>query len=60
MLQAFSFLDSADYVTLYFPFVATSPSLFESNDPSGAAYSGTTSCFYNNDGSLSAVGQLVY
>ena len=58
--QAFPFLDGASYVALYFPFVATSPSLFSKNDPYGAAYVGTGSCLYNNDGSPSAVGNLMY
>ncbi|KAG8218216.1 hypothetical protein J3R82DRAFT_3783 [Butyriboletus roseoflavus] len=54
--QAFSFLDSASYVTLYFSFVATSPTLLQQNDASAASYVGTGSCLYNDDGSLSAVG----
>ncbi|KAF7981666.1 hypothetical protein HWV62_32790 [Athelia sp. TMB] len=58
--QAFPFLDGASYVQLYFPFVATSPSLFSSNDAAGAAYVGTGSCLYNDDGSPSAVGNLMY
>jgi hypothetical protein len=58
-LQAFSFLDSQEYVTLYFPFVATSPSLFQTNDPTSAAYVGTGSCLYNDDGSVSDVGKLM-
>jgi len=58
--QAFPWLDSQSYVTLYFPFVATSPSLFSSNDASGAAFVGTGSCLYNDDGSPSAVGNLMY
>jgi hypothetical protein len=57
--QAFSFLDSQEYVTLYFPFVATSPSLFQANDPTSAAYVGTGSCLYNDDGSVSDVGKLM-
>ncbi|KAF7983941.1 hypothetical protein HWV62_18348 [Athelia sp. TMB] len=58
--QAFPFLDGASYIQLYFPFVATSPSLFSSNDAAGAAYVGTGSCLYNDDGSPSAVGNLMY
>ncbi|KIJ63552.1 glycoside hydrolase family 128 protein [Hydnomerulius pinastri MD-312] len=58
--QAFAFLDGASYVQLYFPFLATSPSLFTANNPSGAAYVGTGSCLYNDDGSPSAVGDLMY
>ncbi|KAH0839551.1 hypothetical protein J3R83DRAFT_440 [Lanmaoa asiatica] len=57
---AFPFLDSASYVELYFPFVATSASLFLANDPSGESYSGTASCLYNDDGSPSAVGNLMF
>ncbi|KAK0466187.1 uncharacterized protein EV420DRAFT_1510434 [Desarmillaria tabescens] len=57
--QAFSWLDSQDYVILYFPFVATSPSLLSSSDPSAASYVGTGSCLYNNDGSLSTLGNLM-
>ncbi|EIW84822.1 hypothetical protein CONPUDRAFT_79587 [Coniophora puteana RWD-64-598 SS2] len=56
--QAIPFLDGADYVQLYFPFVASSPSLFQQNDAAGAGYAGTGSCLYNDDGSASAVGQL--
>ncbi|KAJ7617901.1 hypothetical protein FB45DRAFT_840713 [Roridomyces roridus] len=58
--QAISFLDGASFVNMYFPFVATSPALFQANDPAGAASIGTGSCLYNNDGSVSAVGQLFY
>jgi hypothetical protein len=57
--QAFPFLDSATYVAMYFPFVATSPSLFQANDGNGANVVGTGSTLYNNDGSISAVGQLL-
>ncbi|EIW85400.1 hypothetical protein CONPUDRAFT_141982 [Coniophora puteana RWD-64-598 SS2] len=57
--QAFSFLDGADYVQLYFPFVATSPALLQQNDAAAVGYVGTGSCLYNNDGSLSAVGKLM-
>ncbi|KAJ7685673.1 hypothetical protein DFH06DRAFT_967974 [Mycena polygramma] len=57
--QAFPYLDSASFVEMYFPFVATSPALFQSNDPNGAAFVGTGSTLYNNDGSISAVGQLL-
>ena len=34
--QAFKFLDAAKFVHLYFPFVATKPSLFRANDGAGA------------------------
>jgi hypothetical protein len=58
--QAFPFLDGASYVQLYFPFVATSPALFQANNPTDAGIVGTGSCLYNNDGSPSAVGNLMY
>jgi len=57
--QAFPFLDSASFVEMYFPFVATSPALFEANDGAGAGFAGTGSTMYNNDGTISAVGQLL-
>ncbi|KAJ7670804.1 glycosyl hydrolase catalytic core-domain-containing protein [Mycena polygramma] len=57
--QAFAFLDSASFVEMYFPFVARSPSLFKTHDPQGANYVGTGSTLYNDDGSISAVGQLL-
>ncbi|EJU01945.1 hypothetical protein DACRYDRAFT_22376 [Dacryopinax primogenitus] len=57
--QAFPFLDGASYVQLYFPFVATSPSLLQANDPGAVSFVGTGSCLFNNDGSISAVGQLL-
>ncbi|KAJ7447581.1 hypothetical protein B0H11DRAFT_1744793 [Mycena galericulata] len=56
--QAIPFLDSASYVEMYFPFVATSPSLFSANDAAGAQFTGTGSTLFNNDGSVSAVGAL--
>ncbi len=59
-LQAFTWLDAQSYVTLYFPFVATSPALLQANDAAGASYVGTGSTLYNNDGSPSAVGNLMY
>ncbi|KAG2340160.1 hypothetical protein BDR05DRAFT_938085 [Suillus weaverae] len=58
--QAFAFLDGASYVQLYFPFVATSPALFQEYNPSGVTIVGTGSCLYNNDGTPSAVGNLMY
>ncbi|EIW80812.1 hypothetical protein CONPUDRAFT_82853 [Coniophora puteana RWD-64-598 SS2] len=58
--QAFSFLDGLSYVELYFPFVATSPSLLQANDAGAVSYVGTGSCLYNDDGSPSAVGNLMY
>ncbi|KAG2365136.1 hypothetical protein BDR07DRAFT_1399956 [Suillus spraguei] len=57
--EAFAFLDGASYVHLYFPFVATSPALLQANDASAVAYVGTGSCLYNNDGTPSAVGNLM-
>ncbi|KAJ7797837.1 hypothetical protein B0H14DRAFT_2618489 [Mycena olivaceomarginata] len=57
--QAFTFLDSAPFVSMYFTFLASSPSLFWANDPNGAGYVGTGSTLYNDDGSISAVGQLL-
>ncbi|KAJ7855622.1 hypothetical protein B0H14DRAFT_3645843 [Mycena olivaceomarginata] len=57
--QGFAFLDSASFVEMYFPFLATSPSLFQSNDRNGSLFVGTGSTLYNNDGSISAVGQLL-
>ncbi|KAJ7729163.1 hypothetical protein B0H16DRAFT_1470139 [Mycena metata] len=56
---AFAFLDSASFVEMYFPFVATSPNLFKSHDPSGAAFVGTGSTLYKDDGTISAVGELL-
>lgn len=58
--QAFSFLDGASYVQLYFPFVATSPALLAANDGGAVSQVGTGSCLFNNDGSPSAVGNLMY
>ncbi|KAJ6527102.1 hypothetical protein B0H19DRAFT_1275415 [Mycena capillaripes] len=48
--EAFAFLDSAAFIEMYFPFVATSPSLFQSNDPNGARFVGTGSTLYNDHG----------
>ncbi|KAF7973692.1 hypothetical protein HWV62_14694 [Athelia sp. TMB] len=58
--QAFPFLDDASYIQLYFPFVATSPALLAANDAGAVSVVGTGSCLYNNDGSPSAVGNLMY
>ena len=58
--KAFDWLDQQDYVELYFPFVASSPSLFSANDAAGAGYVGTGSCLFNDDGTPSAVGNLMY
>ncbi|KAJ7501093.1 glycosyl hydrolase catalytic core-domain-containing protein [Mycena galericulata] len=57
--QAIPFLDSSSFVEMYFPFVATSPSLFTANDAAGAQFAGTGSTLYNDDGSVSAVGALL-
>lgn len=57
--SAFAFLDSATYVELYFPFVATSPSLLTANGGSADTVVGTGSCLFNDDGSISAVGELL-
>ncbi|KAL1715357.1 hypothetical protein EV715DRAFT_275894 [Schizophyllum commune] len=58
--KAFDWLDQQDYVELYFPFVASSPSLLSANDAAGAGYVGTGSCLFNDDGTPSAVGNLMY
>ncbi|KAF7332683.1 Glyco-hydro-cc domain-containing protein [Mycena kentingensis (nom. inval.)] len=57
---AFPFLDSLSYVAMYFPFVATSPALLQTNDRNAAAFVGTGSTLFNNDGSVSAVGQVMF
>jgi hypothetical protein len=44
---------------MYFPFVATTPSLFAANDAAGVSFVGTGSTLYNDDKSISAVGQLM-
>ncbi|KAJ7627279.1 hypothetical protein FB45DRAFT_795437 [Roridomyces roridus] len=56
--QAIPFLDSASFVEMYFPFVATSPALLSANDPAAVSFVGTGSTLYNNDGTVSAVGKL--
>ncbi|KAJ7070048.1 hypothetical protein C8F01DRAFT_541924 [Mycena amicta] len=56
---AFSFLDNAAFVAMYFPFVATTPALFSQNDAAGTQFVGTGSTLFNNDGSVSAVGALM-
>ncbi|KAH8928623.1 glycoside hydrolase family 128 protein [Atractiella rhizophila] len=58
--QAFAWLDSQSWVTLYFPFVATSPTLLAQNGGDAINFVGSGSCLYNNDGSVSAVGNLMY
>jgi len=57
--QAIPFLDSQASVSMYFPFIATSPSLFTQNDANGAKFAGTGSTLFNDDKSVSAVGQLM-
>ncbi|KIY74121.1 glycoside hydrolase family 128 protein, partial [Cylindrobasidium torrendii FP15055 ss-10] len=57
--QAFAWLDSQSWVTLYFPFVATSPALLSANDGGAAGGVGTGSCLYTNAGGPSAVGNLM-
>lgn len=58
--SAFAWLDSQSWVTLYFPFVATSPSLLSANDGAAAGYVGTGSCLFTDSGAPSAVGNLMY
>ncbi|EIM83809.1 uncharacterized protein STEHIDRAFT_82680 [Stereum hirsutum FP-91666 SS1] len=58
--SAFAWLDAQSYIQLYFAFAATSPALMSANDAAAASYVGTGSCLYNNDGSPSAVGNLMY
>lgn len=58
--QAFSWLDGQSYVELYFPFVATSPSLLSSNDGGAVSNVGTGSCLYTDAGGPSSVGNLMY
>ncbi|PIL28891.1 hypothetical protein GSI_08937 [Ganoderma sinense ZZ0214-1] len=57
--EAFKFLDAQSFVHLYFPFVATKPSLFKANDAAGANFVGTGSCLFNENGRASPVGQLL-
>lgn len=59
--QAFAWLDSQPWVTLYFPFVATTPALLNANDGNAARFVGTGSCLFNDAGNgPSAVGALMY
>ncbi|KAF5372533.1 hypothetical protein D9758_005147 [Tetrapyrgos nigripes] len=58
--QAFAWLDSQPWVILYFPFVATSPSLLIANGNGAASFVGTGSCLYNDNGLPSAVGNLMF
>ncbi|KAI1792726.1 hypothetical protein LXA43DRAFT_1093370 [Ganoderma leucocontextum] len=57
--EAFKFLDKEKYIHLYFPFVATKPSLLSKNDPAGAHFVGTSSCLFNENGRPSALGNLL-
>ncbi|KAJ6485292.1 hypothetical protein DFH09DRAFT_1210765 [Mycena vulgaris] len=57
--QAFAFLDASPFVEMYFPFLASTPSLFTANDANGAKFVGTGSTLFNDDGSPSAVGALM-
>ena len=59
--QAFAWLDSQSWVTLYFPFVTTTPSRLQTYDGGAAGYVGTGSCLFNDAGNgPSAVGNLMY
>ena len=58
--QAFAYLDKQSFVDLYFPFVATSPSLLQKNDPGAVSFVGTGSCLYTDAGGPSTVGNLMY
>jgi len=57
--ETFPFLDNAAFVEMYFPFVATTPSLFTKNDGNGANFVGTGSTLFNDDGSVSSTGALM-
>ena len=57
--QPFAYLDKQAFVQLYFPFVATSPSLLQKNDAAGANFVGTGSCLYQDNGTPSPVGRLL-
>lgn len=56
--QAFPWLDDQCDVVLYFPFVATSPSLALAHSY-GNPNVDTSSCLYQDNGTPSAVGNLV-
>jgi len=58
--QAFAFLDSSPFVEMYFPFLASTPSLFAANDAAGVSFVGTGSTLFNDDGNPSAVGELMF
>ncbi|KAI0036312.1 endo-beta-1,3-glucanase [Vararia minispora EC-137] len=57
--QAFAWLDSQSFIELYFPFVATSPSLLAANDAGAVNYVGTGSCLYSDSGTASSVGNVL-
>ncbi|TFK47667.1 hypothetical protein OE88DRAFT_1636462 [Heliocybe sulcata] len=54
--QAMSFLNGANYVSMYSYFVATATSLEQTND-AGAVTAAPNSALFNADGSLTVVGQ---
>jgi len=58
--QAFAFLDASPFVEMYFPFLASTPSLFAANDAAGVQFVRTGSTLLNDDGTPSAVGQLMF
>ena len=58
--QAFAYLDAQDFVELYFPYIATTPALFQEYYSNLAAIVGNGSCLYTDDGNLSAVGDLMF
>ncbi|TFL04933.1 hypothetical protein BDV98DRAFT_523642 [Pterulicium gracile] len=55
--QAIPWLDGRAYVIMYFPFVATSPQLLQQNHGGAVSHVGTGGCLFNNDGTISSVGQ---
>lgn len=57
--SAVSWLDGQSYVVMYFPFVATSPSLISANDGGAVGHVGTGSTLFNNDGSVSSAGNAL-
>ncbi|KAI1792727.1 hypothetical protein LXA43DRAFT_1093371 [Ganoderma leucocontextum] len=58
--QAFAYLDAQSFVELYFPFVATTPTLLQQNDAGAVSFVGTGSCLFTDDGQPSAIGNLMY
>ncbi|TFL05085.1 hypothetical protein BDV98DRAFT_283538 [Pterulicium gracile] len=57
--EAIPWLDAQGYVIMYFPFVATSPTLLQGNDGAAVDHVGTGGALFNNDGTVSAVGQIM-